>query len=166
MTRLSCFRIDGDWVILPMTMNPLRHSQVALSKRLTASVCLLAVILVWSPLWAAALEANGMACCAGGMCAAHSHSKANQAQPRQATPEEAPMNCGHHSGNGMTNCAMSCCPETNHSFTASVNFVLPSPTILAAPVIAVNSPAAFAATEFVLTFEPASPPPRTSLLSL
>lgn len=149
-----------------MAMNSSRYSAITPFKRFAASVCLLAVILIWSPLWATALEANGMACCAGGMCAAHSHSQPNSARPKQTKSAEAPMDCEHHGGSGMTSCAMSCCPETIHSFTASITFVLPAPSILSAPFQSMAGPVGRASTEFVLTFEPLSPPPRTSLLSL
>jgi hypothetical protein len=141
-----------------------RQTATSLGKRFAASACLLAVLLVWSPLWAAAVEASGMSCCAGGMCAAHGHTRQNHEVQVQHEPAQSPMNCEHHGRSGLASCAMSCCPESSHSYTASISFILPVPVIICVPVHKVAAPATLASTESLLTFKPLAPPPRTAPL--
>jgi hypothetical protein len=163
---LSHFESALKCVILSVPMNSSCIYAKSSGKRMAASFCLLAVILLWSPLWAAALESNGIGCCGGLMCAAHGHAKPNHAQPPETKPAEAPMECEHHGGSGISSCTMSCCAENGPAFTSPINFVAPKPTVISAPAQALAAPATLAATGFVLTFEPLSPPPRTFLLSL
>jgi len=131
-----------------------------------AWVCLLAVALLWAPMWAAAWQTDVMACCKGGMCMAHGHVKAEAAQPRQSGARETPMSCEHHGGSGMSNCSLTCCQEGSHVLAATAVFVMPEPTSIEQPGEATTVPGSFAATEFVQSFAPLSPPPRTLLLSL
>jgi len=77
--------------------------------KLGAWVCLVAVVLLWAPMWAAAWPTDGMDCCKNGLCMAHAHSQSNPARPQQAGAKESPMDCAHHGGSGMANCSMSCC---------------------------------------------------------
>src|ERR1700739_243126 len=106
-------------------MEALRHFPIAPGRKLGAWVCLLATVMLWAPMWAAAWQANSMACCNGTMCLAHGHSKPDHPSPRRATPSETPMDCEHHSGSGLTSCSMSCCQESTHALTAAMIFVLP-----------------------------------------
>ncbi len=77
------------------------------------------------------------------------------------------MDCGHHpGGSGIAYCSMSCCHESSHSFLSAVIFVLPEPAIVSQPAQAMSAPVDFAPMEFVRSFEPLSPPPRASLISL
>jgi hypothetical protein len=129
-------------------------------------VCLLAVVLLWAPMEAAAWHANGMACCEGGMCVAHRHSKMNQPKPREIRPAESPMNCEHHGNSGMVNCSMTCGHESSPSVTTAVIFVLPDSAAICEPARALAVPTSFAPTAFFLSYDPLSPPPRTSDFSL
>src|SRR5271165_659102 len=138
------------------------HIPIAPGRKIGAWVCLVAVVLLWAPLGAAAWQAHGMACCDGGMCATHGHSKPNYSQPRQATPTETPLNCGHHGGTGIANCSVSCCQENNPSFTSAVVFLLPAAAIFSQPPPALATSVKFAPTEFVQASKPLSPPPRIS----
>jgi len=117
-------------------------------------------------MWAAAWQADGMACCDGGMCAAHGHSKPNHSRPQQATHQDSPMDCEHHGGSGTATCSLSCCRESSPSLTSAMIFVLPAPTTVSQPAQAMAAPANFVPAEFVQSFEPLSPPPRLSLFSL
>jgi len=100
-----------------------REFPIAPGKKWGAWVCLLAAILLWSPLWAAAWQADSMDCCAGGMCPAHSHNNHTPSQsnlPEQSTP------CDHHTGFGLLQCSMSCCHTELRSFVTAIVFVLPA----------------------------------------
>jgi len=147
-------------------MEPLRHAPIAPGKILGAWVCLAAAVLLWAPMWAAALQSNGLTCCNGSMCAAHGHSKPSQRRPEKTSPSEAPMACDHHGTDGLTDCAMSCSQESTSSLTSAVIFLLPEPASVSEPAVAIAAPAEFAPMEFARLFEPPSPPPRISLFSL
>ncbi|MGA2300028.1 MAG: hypothetical protein ABSG77_04955 [Candidatus Acidiferrum sp.] len=146
-------------------MKTRRHVPIAPGK-LGAWVCLLAVILLWTPLWAMAWQADGMDCCKGGMCMAHRHSKPDADRPQQTGAEETPMDCEHHGGSGLSNCSMACCQENSQILATPAIFVMPEPATICLPSKATTAPSNFAATEFVQSFAPPSPPPRMPLLSL
>jgi hypothetical protein len=126
-----------------------------------AWVCLLAVVLLWTPLWATAWQDEGMACCDGKMCAAHGHAMAqNSSGNVDETQESAPMDCGHEKHAGLMGCGMKCCHDQGSSIVAAVIFVLPEPVEISAP--AETSRAREQAQDVItpLLFEPPSPPPR------
>jgi len=129
----------------------------ALHKRrrsISASICLLVVILLYAPLGGAAWTAYQSACCTSGQCpiAAHHHQKAPIAPANH-------MDCGHDMP-GMIACAMSCCHDSDRSLLTSVAFVLPAP-MAAATVTAITSPIELARPfDFPRSLEPVSPPPR------
>lgn len=136
------------------------HASIAPGKRFAAFVCLLAAVMLWAPLWATALQANGMACCDGVMCAAHGHS-AMEHGGGQAAQTEQPMQCGHSGGGSMMNCGMACCHEQAHHFVASIQFLLPVPVVISQPQQAAPSALARDFAEILPSFDPLSPPPRT-----
>lgn len=148
-------------------MNASLHAPIAPRKRFAAVVCLMAVFLLWSPLWAAALQASGMDCCDGTMCAAHGHSPMSHVGGA-STPAHSgrPMQCDHSSSGSMMQCAMSCCHEQPRSFTASIQFVLPLPPAVLIPVRSLEAISRFELTQVLYSFDPLSPPPRNSFLSL
>src|SRR6516165_3233341 len=89
------------WVILgaqPMTRS--LHRPIAAGRKMGASVCLLAVLVLWAPLGAMALQANGIGCCTAGFCARapHGHQRGAQAPPVQPAAAETSMGCEHHGG--------------------------------------------------------------------
>jgi hypothetical protein len=123
-------------------------------RSISASVCLLMVVLLYAPLAGAAWSSRQMACCASGQCPipAHHHQKT------PAAPADH-MDCGHEMA-GMTACSMSCCHDTDRSLVASIAFVLP-PSAAAAEAIAIKSPIEFAKpSDFTRSIKPLSPPPR------
>jgi len=123
-------------------------------RSISASICLLMVVLLYAPLAGAAWSTHQMACCASGQCPilAHHHQKA------PAAPADH-MDCGHEMA-GMTACSMSCCHDSDRSLVASIAFVLPQ------SVAVVKSAATTSPTElakplgFPRFIEPLSPPPR------
>jgi hypothetical protein len=135
------------------------------ARKVCAWVCLTALVLLWSPLWAAAWQSASMSCCEGGMCAAHSHTNQNQ-QTQQTKSDDAPVNCEHHSGDHLSQCKMSCCQEGSHVMTAGVIFLLPDPASISELQRATDLTAAFAPREFLQSVEPLSPPPRVVPTSL
>lgn len=142
------------------------HFPIAPGRTTGAWVCLLAVVLLWAPMYAAAWQTQGMACCGGGFCAAHEHPKPSQSHRRQAMAREASTNCEHHGKGGFIACSMSCCHESGSSLTTAVIFLLPPTAIVSQPAAALASPVSFAPMAFVQSFDPPSPPPRTPLFSL
>ena len=147
-------------------MKTLRHFPIAPGRILGAWLCLLAVVLLWSPIYAAAWQAQGMACCSGGLCAAHGHPKQGQSHQHQPRTSETPMDCEHHGDNTLMVCSMSCCHQSSSSLTTAVIFLLPEPAIVSRPAVALASPSNLAPPEFVQSFDPPSPPPRTLISSL
>jgi len=135
-------------------------------RTLSAVVCLVAVVLLWAPLWSAAWHAGGMICCNGAMCPIHGHSTPNRPSPQRTTPEKTPIECEHHGGIGLTNCSVSCSHESSPLLTTAVIFVLPEPVAISIPASVMAGPASVSSAEFAQSFEPPSPPPRIALFSL
>ncbi|OLB19901.1 MAG: hypothetical protein AUI12_15065 [Acidobacteria bacterium 13_2_20CM_2_57_6] len=123
-------------------------------RSLSASICLLMVVLLYAPLAGAAWSSYQSSCCVSGHCKipAHHHQK----------PPAAPanhMDCGHEM-RGMLDCSMSCCHDSDRSQFTSIAFVLPA-SIAAASSIAITSPIELAKPmDFPRCIEPLSPPPR------
>lgn len=138
---------------------------IAPGKHIGAWVCLVAAVLLWAPVWAAAWQASGMACCKGTMCLAHGHAGMEGASKGQsAAQEHTPMDCNHASQTGLMTCQMSCCQDQDRPATGAVIFVLPEPMIISSEVE--MTPAKIMTTSPVVTyfFEPPSPPPRSHSL--
>ncbi|HXR33758.1 MAG TPA: hypothetical protein VN830_08625 [Verrucomicrobiae bacterium] len=76
------------------------------------------------------------------------------------------MDCEHHGGSDMSNCSTACCHESSHTLASSAIFVMPGPVTIDQPREAMIEVGSFAPAEFVQSFEPLSPPPRTLLFSL
>jgi hypothetical protein len=123
-------------------------------RSISASICLLAVVLLYAPLAGAAWASRQMACCASGQCPipAHHHQKTPAAPANH-------MDCGHEMA-GMTACSMSCCHDADRSLIASTAFVLP-PSAASAEATAIKSPIELTKPlDFPRSIEPLSPPPR------
>jgi len=147
-------------------MNRSLQAPITPGRLFGAWVCLVAVFLLWSPMWAAAWHEKGMSCCADGMCMAHSHSKSNSSQTGGSTSHESAMNCDHGGANGMANCSMSCCHQSAPFFATAAIFVLPEPALLNVPLTNICALLNFTVTEFLRSFEPLSPPPRATFFSI
>jgi hypothetical protein len=100
------------------------------------------------------------------MCMAHGHSKTNQPMPREVTPGQSPMSCNHDSNGGIVNCSMTCGHESSPSVTAGVIFVLPDSAAICEAAPALAAPVSFEPIALVPSYDPLSPPPRTSHFSL
>lgn len=128
-------------------------------RRAQSLFCLVAALLLQSPVLAAAAIASG-ACCSGEHCpiAAHHHTSAKT--------EEMPMNCDHemdHDAAKMRSCAMSCCDTTERSAVHSDVFLV-SPVMQLASLNAPSETVSFFdGRETVLAFAPLSPPPKSAL---
>jgi hypothetical protein len=127
---------------------------------ISASLCLLAVVLLYAPFAAAAWTARGMACCAGDHCPIpqHHHQKA------PVGPDVA-EDCGHNLG-GLTACSMSCCHPNDRPLVAPIAFVLPASALLPAPAAATGSRAQLKQLELPRSSQPLSPPPRVAVAAL
>ena len=133
------------------------HMQIVRQNRrrsISASICLLMVVLLYAPLAGAAWSSYESACCWSGQCpiAAHHYQKT------PAAPADR-MDCGHGVP-GMMACAMSCCHDSDRSLVTSMAFVLP-PSLTSEQAVAVKSPIELAKPlDFPRSIEPLSPPPR------
>jgi hypothetical protein len=123
-------------------------------RSISASICLLVVVLLYAPLVGAAWSLYQSSCCASGQCPipAHHHQKTPVAPANH-------MDCGHDMP-GMMACAMSCCHDSDRSLVTSMAFVLP-PSVAVATATAIKSPIELAKPlDFLRSIEPLSPPPR------
>src|SRR5260370_39823331 len=112
------------------------HMQTVRQNRrrsIAASICLLAVFLLYAPLAGAAWSSYQSACCMSGQCKipAHHHHKAPAAPAHH-------MDCGHDMA-GMIACAISCCHDSERSLVSSIAFVLPPVMAATAPVSITSS---------------------------
>ena len=123
-----------------------------------ACVCLIAAVLLWSPLWAMAWQSAQMSCCDGGICLAAHHAK--QTRHSSDSTSEKSMTCEHQRGNAISQCSMSCCQTDAHVFVASIVFVLPAaPALASSPYFA--TPATVSAQREILpSLAPPDRPPR------
>ena len=141
------------------------HVPLAPGRKLAATVCLLAVVLLWTPLWAADWQAHGMACCNAGLCPAHRKPATTPVPPQNSSED-----CDHHSiasrPTGNVNCTMSCCRDASVSFTNAIVFLLPQPTLLSQPGSLLAAVSIFIPSESGQVAKPLSPPPRSLPASL
>jgi hypothetical protein len=141
------------------------HVPIAPGRKVGAWVCLLAVALLWSPLWAAAWHTHGMDCCSDGFCPMHGHPKTDRAGSSEEPPSEQPVERDHLSSTQnhrqKVDCAVSCCHESGANLMAAMIFVLPAPTTISQPAQAIVKIAKLAPASFAQASEPLSPPPRT-----
>jgi len=152
LSTMACHAIvleDRAWA------HEMSNVRVHRRRSISASICLLVVVLLYAPLAGAAWTAYQSACCTSGQCpiAAHHHQKTPAAPANH-------MDCGHDMP-GMMSCAMSCCHDSDRSLLGSIAFVLPPPAAVAC-VAAVKSPIQVARhLDYPRYLEPFSPPPRS-----
>ena len=74
--------------------------------------------------------------------------------------------CDHHARTTVMDCTVACCHPKDPAVTGAVVFVLPAVVTISVPLF--GGPPAPSSTVLMnsLVFDPASPPPRTLLLSL
>jgi hypothetical protein len=145
------------------------HIPRAPGRRFGAWVCLLAVALLWSPLWAAARYPDGADCCSGGFCPMHAHKAAQHPRSTKTAPPQTPTDSEHHGSaqnhKQQVDCAVSCCHESSSNLMAAMIFVLPEPATIFQRAQVIATIAAFAAVSFAPALDRSSPPPRTLLSS-
>jgi len=123
-------------------------------RSISASICLLMVVLLYAPLAGAAWSLHQMACCVSGQCPIPAHHQ----HKAPAAPVDH-MDCGHDMP-GMMACAMSCCHDADRSLVTSIAFVLPQPVPVAEPAAIVSPIESARPLDFAGSIEPLSPPPR------
>ena len=134
-------------------MSPSRHNRI---RSISAALCLLAVLLLYTPLGTAAWSSYHAACCTSGMCSIKEHHH----QTAPVTPEEH-MDCGHdHDLGTMMACSMSCCHSNEVPAVASAIFVLPLQVALSAPAALTSAIDFLQVSGSPRLVEPLSPPPR------
>jgi len=87
-----------------------------------ATLCLVAVVLLYAPVGGAAWLLYSSACCThGAQCPIHGHHH----EQTPDNPEHA-MDCGHKMP-AIAQCSMSCCQNPDRPAVAPAIFVLPAP---------------------------------------
>jgi hypothetical protein len=147
-------------------MKRTRHHSKAPGRKLGACVCLVAVMLFWAPLWASALQATGMGCCDGAMCPLHGHSPKKSSGDTNSAKDMPMAGCEHHGRKAAMDCSMASCHPADPAVTGAIVFVLPTPPSVSAPPFSGAFEARILSQINFPVFEPASPPPRISPLSL
>ena len=146
------------WRLSNMRQAP--HLCDAPGNKVPACVCLVAVLLLWAPLWAAAYQAAGMACCNGAMCPLHGRMpKKNSHEGGPA--KESPATCDHRAANAAMDCTIACCHPADQSVTPAILFVLPTPPVISDPLLTGDSTLVLSSSRTSPVLDPASPPPRT-----
>jgi hypothetical protein len=144
----------------------MRRDSNASGKKLGACVCLVAVMLLWAPAWASALQAAGMGCCDGAMCPLHGHAPKKSSGDSNSAKDAPIAGCEHHGRKAAMDCSMACCHPKDPAVTGAVVFVLPDAVAISAPLFIGPPTPDFSTSASSFVFDPASPPPRTLLLSL
>src|SRR3977135_2724228 len=114
--------VDGPWI--EHRMESRSHQRWRL---ISASICLLVVVLLYAPLAGAAWSSYQASCCTTDQCpiTRHHHQKTPAAPANH-------MDCGQDMP-GLTTCSMPCCHDSERSTVSAVAFVLPSPVVAIAP---------------------------------
>jgi hypothetical protein len=123
-------------------------------RSISASICLLVIILLYAPLVGAAWSAYQSGCCTLDQCPIPEHHH----QKTPAAPANH-MDCGHDMP-GMTACSMSCCHDSDRSMVTSIAFVLPPAATVAVSAPIKSSIELAKHLDFLRSIEPLSPPPR------
>jgi hypothetical protein len=123
-------------------------------------ICLLAMFLMQAPLVLATWSISTGMCCTGDFCpiAAHHHKKI-------ATEPAHQMNCGHEMS-GMSNCAMSCCHDTDQPTIAANLFVMPAAQSFVVQTAVAGVVEAPKPQGIIFSAKPVSPPPRSLASSI
>jgi hypothetical protein len=147
-------------------MKRTRHDSNAPGRKLGACVCLVALMLLWAPAWASALQAAGMGCCDGAMCPLHGHAPKKSSGDTNSAKDAPMAGCEHHGRKAAMDCTMGCCHPADPVVTGAIAFVLPSPVAISAPLLIGPPTPTLLTSASSFVFDPASPPPRTLPLSL
>lgn len=151
---------SGSGILESRVMTRSLHVASATQRIVGAWVCLIAVLLLWTPMWASAWMAQGTACCAGNMCAAHGHGKMNSPAKSDATKNG--IECEHSPSAGMA-CSLSSCHEDGASLVSSGVYLLPERVRISSPAETVSLAARVKHDEVRQVFAPPSPPPKNTL---
>jgi hypothetical protein len=147
-------------------MKRMCHDSNAPGRRLGACVCLVAVMLLWAPAWAAALQATGMVCCDGAMCPLHGHAPKKSLHETSPAKNASMAECDHHVRQAAMDCTMACCHPKDPVVTGAAVFVVPGIVAISAPILLGPPIRTLATSANSFVFDPVSPPPRTILLNL
>jgi hypothetical protein len=147
---------------VPAAMRQSLQPPIAPGKVMGAWVCLIAALLLWSPMWAAAWQANRMECCDGAQCPIHGHqfNKHKSVMPSGETQGESSMECHHTGASELMQCSVSCCHDHQQVFSASVVFVLTLPANIQSQMRSLPGPGISDRSAKISSFEPLSPPPK------
>ena len=127
------------------------------SRKLTALLCLFAVVLLQTPFARAAWLSSSMACCMGDHCPVPGHHHKGT-----SSGNEMPMDCGHGMDH-MSDCKISCCKTADETAINVAQFVMPTLQVAPSVECAVPVLTPFAPQMISRAEKPQSPPPRITL---
>jgi hypothetical protein len=136
---------------------------LATTRRTTALVCLIALLLTHAQVASATLMAMTGACCTGDQCPIHGNHHPVREIPAQRNDDSA-KDCDHHDhgANKMRSCSMSCCHTVEQPAVHAHLFVLTPIFVTAALAPRSIATLALAALRLSLAFAPPAPPPKSS----
>jgi hypothetical protein len=128
-------------------------------RRLSALVCLVALMLVNSQIAASAAMAITGTCCSGDQCPIHG----NHHHPQKT--DNPPMDCGHgeHNLSTIVNCSMSCCDNTEQPAVHGNLFLLTALSVSTSLTRLSEISFAHPTTNLSPAFAPLAPPPKSFL---
>ena len=132
------------------------------TRRASAWISLLAILMIYAPIASATFMAVSGACCTGDQCPIHGnhHPTKNNSSPKN---DSAPMECGHeqHSANKMRSCSVSCCHNIEQSATHANIYLLTPVSVTTG--FALNASASTVASHPNISpsFAPLAPPPKS-----
>jgi hypothetical protein len=100
------------------------------------------------------------------MCPLHGHAPKKSSGDTQPAKDAPMAACEHHGRKAAMDCSMACCHPKDPAVTGAVVFVLPGAVAISAPLFIDPPTPDFSSSASSFVFDPASPPPRTLLLSL
>jgi hypothetical protein len=151
----------GFGVSLSAARNKMNHKSIR-SRRVSAWISMLAILLIYAPVTTATLMAVTGACCTGDQCPIHGNLHPAKESPAQQR-DNSPMDCDHHghAANKMQTCSMSCCHTVEQPAIHAHIFLL-TPVSLQSSLVLVSS-ASFVPTTIEVSpaFAPLAPPPKS-----
>jgi len=138
-------------------------SKKEVKKRWMALCCLVAVLMLWGPVWASAMTSAGMGCCDSGMCLTGGHAAGKHSTPGQKPHESKtsmPSDCGHEGKRAAVGCSMNCCHTEQSAVVPPVVFLLATSVNALLDRTFEPATAILQAPDYRLILDIVSPPPR------
>jgi len=140
-------------------MNRTRKCRFSTRQRLSALVCLVALMLMYAQIASAAVMVITGTCCSGDQCPIHGNHQHSQ------KTDDPPMDCAHgeHNMSTMDNCSLSCCQDSERPVVHAILFLLTPLSVSTSLASSSAIPFLCAITKISLAHAPLAPPPKPFL---